>query len=283
MAKVKMPLLSGSAHGKIGEGLTFSKRKSGQQVRWQRNGIDRQTAGQLAQRATYQAGCTAWGTLSSGEKAVFNNRAVGRSYTGFNLFMKEYLLNPTILFFGGYSDNFNDNSIGAFWKTTGEENGVFEQNNRIEITHPASGAYSALVSNEKYNFTNRVCSIKLVDVGNQSLTEHEVCFRLRADESNGFFYSISSNAVNMFKITTAGGQEYLDSYSYSAENVVYLRFRSAGGNIYYEHSANGTDWTTDLTIANPVEITSLEATFETGAWAEVASGSYAYFDDFNIV
>ena len=48
-----------------------------------------QSLDQQAQRARYKAGFEAWRALTDAEKEVYNQRAVGKIYSGYNLYMKE--------------------------------------------------------------------------------------------------------------------------------------------------------------------------------------------------
>lgn len=50
------------------------------------------TETQQAQRAKYTAGALSWAPLSEAEKEVFKLRAFGQKMSGYNLFVKEYLL-----------------------------------------------------------------------------------------------------------------------------------------------------------------------------------------------
>ena len=68
MAKLTGPLLSESAHGTVGGVLTFSKRTSGNQVRYQRAQMDYENEPRAEQRARFWAAMQWWSTLSSDEK-----------------------------------------------------------------------------------------------------------------------------------------------------------------------------------------------------------------------
>ena len=94
MAKITGPLLSATASGKIGERLTFSQRKSGQQARFQRAQKDVVNDSHLLVRAKYSEACVAWGLLFNEEKQVYRNLAQGKPLTGFNQFVKAYMLDP---------------------------------------------------------------------------------------------------------------------------------------------------------------------------------------------
>lgn len=93
MAKVTGPLMSMTARGTIGERLTFSVRKTGQQVRFQRSNIDANTFDQKTNRVVYQDAVAEWNLLSVEEKNIWKAQAVGLGMTGFNIFVKDYYMN----------------------------------------------------------------------------------------------------------------------------------------------------------------------------------------------
>lgn len=64
--KVTAPLMSFTAHGTICKNLTFSLRKSGQQVRWQKKQKDVETPSRLAQRSEFLKCLTSWGMYDFG-------------------------------------------------------------------------------------------------------------------------------------------------------------------------------------------------------------------------
>ena len=71
MAKLVGPLLSLSAHGTLGKALTYSKRKSGAQVRFQRGQKDFVSAAREPVREAYQLGVELWNYLPADEKAYW--------------------------------------------------------------------------------------------------------------------------------------------------------------------------------------------------------------------
>jgi hypothetical protein len=93
MAKITGPLMSMTASGLVGARLVFSNKKTGQQVRFQRSNIDANSFDQKTNRAVYQDAVAEWNLLSAAEKKVWKDQAVGRSLTGFNLFIQDYYMN----------------------------------------------------------------------------------------------------------------------------------------------------------------------------------------------
>jgi len=83
--------MSARASGQIGERLVFSDRRSGQQARFQKAQKDVITSDRSVHRANYSAAVAAWNDLDQATKESFNILAVGKSFTGYNLFVKLYL------------------------------------------------------------------------------------------------------------------------------------------------------------------------------------------------
>lgn len=76
MAKLRHPLFSIDASGELGEALTYSKRKSGNQVRYQQKQPYANSALQGPIGIFFSSGLAAWATLSDADKLawhIFNN------------------------------------------------------------------------------------------------------------------------------------------------------------------------------------------------------------------
>jgi len=73
MAKLKGPLFSLAAHGRIGPRLTYSTRKSGAQVRIQNNQADVTTTNRTTQRDYFQEAYGKWNELNDAEKQQWND------------------------------------------------------------------------------------------------------------------------------------------------------------------------------------------------------------------
>jgi len=95
--------MSFSASGSLAQFITFSQRKSGQQVRWQKKQKDSQTENQLVQRNKLviasdsvrycEPGVIVPGNYIMGlDRDDLNSSAMGRSVSGYNLGIKENLV-----------------------------------------------------------------------------------------------------------------------------------------------------------------------------------------------
>ena len=71
MVKVFGPLHSDSASGTIATVLTFSKRASGQQCRYQRKQKDKITAPRTSQRFKFNQGLLLWQAMAQNEKNLW--------------------------------------------------------------------------------------------------------------------------------------------------------------------------------------------------------------------
>jgi hypothetical protein len=97
MAKCKGPLFSEEARGSLGDELTFSKRSSGQQVRFQRKQKEILPSWEQANnRSLYRLAVARWNSFTLAEKAVFQSEVTQTNLemSGFNLFVRHAMINP---------------------------------------------------------------------------------------------------------------------------------------------------------------------------------------------
>ena len=92
MPKVKGPLFSISAHGTMKGAITFQGSPSGPRVQKVPRHRDMRTAAQTSWRDFFVVGVTSWHELDAGSKAYYNTLAKGQGMTGYNLYMKLYLI-----------------------------------------------------------------------------------------------------------------------------------------------------------------------------------------------
>lgn len=72
MAKLNGPLLSYDAHGSVGRALTFSSRRSGPQVRFQKKQADVITTDRTTERNYFIEAYEHWNTLNANEQAQWD-------------------------------------------------------------------------------------------------------------------------------------------------------------------------------------------------------------------
>ena len=90
MVKTKGPLFSLEAHGKLGNVLNYSKKKSGSQVREFHYPKKKVTGAQWTQRHIIGMITARWQTLTDEEKATYvtSGKALSPPITGFNYFVR---------------------------------------------------------------------------------------------------------------------------------------------------------------------------------------------------
>jgi len=71
MAKLKGPLFSNDAHGSIGRPLTYSSKRSGRQVRFQKKQPDYENTARKVVRDAYRLAIELWNYLPANEKAYW--------------------------------------------------------------------------------------------------------------------------------------------------------------------------------------------------------------------
>ena len=73
MAKLNGPLFSLDAHGSVDRALTFSSRRSGPQVRFQKKQADVTTTDRTTQRSYFIEAYEHWNTLNAAEQKQWND------------------------------------------------------------------------------------------------------------------------------------------------------------------------------------------------------------------
>lgn len=124
MAKIEGPLMSLTAHGSVGPRLTFSSRKTGQQVRFQNRQVDVQSSAQLSQREKFLHAKKAWNNLTENQQEEYNQTTISErlNMTGFNYFVRQSMLNNII-----FEDTFESgnldlwSAVGAAWSASNEQ------------------------------------------------------------------------------------------------------------------------------------------------------------------
>lgn len=96
MVKIKGPLLSQDAHGTVANLLTYSRRKSGQQVRKTNQPLADPSAKQIGHRRLVFFIICQWRTMSDADKATWttNAKAAGNYLSGYHYFLQQALLDP---------------------------------------------------------------------------------------------------------------------------------------------------------------------------------------------
>ena len=104
MAKLIGPLHSVEAHGSVAKQIVF-KKTGGRNVAtvYSTPGSVKPfspNSSQQEKRATYGVAVGDWQNLTSDQKAVYDARAKGKNFSGWNLFLKEYIAGVFFSYYG---------------------------------------------------------------------------------------------------------------------------------------------------------------------------------------
>jgi hypothetical protein len=92
MAKVKGPLFGMSAHGTLGDVITFQDGVAGPRVMIVPKHGDKYSTGQSIVRASYFRVVSQWNALSPASKALYDTLAMAKAMTGYNLYIQMCML-----------------------------------------------------------------------------------------------------------------------------------------------------------------------------------------------
>lgn len=76
MAKLVAPLFSVGAHATLGKALTYSQRRSGSQVRFQKKQTDYETSARIIQRGYFQTASSWWHELTDAEQGEWHGEGL---------------------------------------------------------------------------------------------------------------------------------------------------------------------------------------------------------------
>lgn len=202
----------------------------------------------------------------------------GANNHGFDEFWFEDYVPPISALY----DDFNSGS--AKWNTyTGGGGSISFAGNQLRISHPATTAYpNVYIDPVRYDFTGGGVFVQLVDAGDQSITSHQALLKVALDGSNMLSFYVENGNIGALKVV-GGTQTNLGSTTYNQTAHRWLRIRESGGTIYFGTSPDGYTWTDQWSLANPFAVTAIRVELLSGAWQVEAAGSYATFDNFNIV
>jgi hypothetical protein len=176
------------------------------------------------------------------------------------------------------TDNFNDNSISASWTAGGDK--WLEQNNELEFTTLTGGCDAYFYSNSSYDLTGSQATLKIVDLGNQTIASYAFAFQLQGGTT--LYWRVKAGTIYAGYGNAFSGGTDLATASYVAATYKYLKIREASGTTYYDYSADGVSWTNFTSGANGSGITAKQVVIEVQSTAE-ASTTTAKVDDFNIL
>ena len=214
-------------------------------------------------------GAGAWGTGNGAPgMAVFDNFRVERNKALF----------PA-------TDNFNDNTQDMVRWTASVPAGatIFEQNQRLEITPPASTTgYAGYYANNTVDLTDARAAVEVVQ-STQQYYGIETYFTL-ADNATGSNLLFATGGGNFVLQDVTNGVRNRVVIPYDPVQHRFWRFRHnrANDTINWETSADNRTWVVRRTMARTFPITNLQTQLIAGKYTATTPTSTALFDNLKL-
>lgn len=222
MAKTTGPAMSIEARGSIGEGLTFSERKTGSQVRFQRKQKSPNTTLRAPVRLRYGQAVEAFRALTQEQKDALNLRAIPLHISGWNLFMKEFTNAPLPDIWTGDSD------LAYMWPLVSDGSflyGAFDiDHGRVVKVNPTT-----------------METVAICDIGDGTGYIESMSY------ANGFLFACSVDNGHIYKIDVSDMSIAYDfdmfgitgffPYGVNSDDYLYIWAQGVGGYVIYKYDS----------------------------------------------
>lgn len=273
MAKITGPLLSTTAHGSIGEELTYSHRKKINQVRFQKKQkLVLSTWGQADQKSMYRTICARWYSFTPAEKKVYEDETQEKklNMSGWNLFLQKALSNPyTYLGLAAYwtfnrtgfgtvldlSKNGNTGTLQPTWPSNAPEY-VTGKNTKLlnALQFDGINDYVNCGDDSSLNITDTVTVAVWLKVA-ENLEDYTYLFAKGSNGLGDYRVEISLSEKIRFGVRTSNGWEQAQKYDlapFIGQWVYYVGWWNGSVVKQYVNGAQVTSLGTTGTITTPV-------------------------------
>jgi RHS repeat-associated protein len=182
------------------------------------------------------------------------------------------------------ADDFNDNATDlSKWTVSLPAGGtVAEQNQRLELTPPASAAgYSGYVSRPNLDLTGGRASVEAIQT-TQLLGGIETYFTLTDPTTGNYLFFVTGGGGLLLQERTNGVIPPRTTLTYDAVQHRHWRIRhdEVADTVNWETSPDGVNWTTRRTSPRPFPLTNLQVHLFAGKYSAGVPASTAIFDNF---
>ncbi len=184
-----------------------------------------------------------------------------------------------------FYQDFNHGSVpdAGLWNPTGADSTQSTvASGQLQITHTATSQYNECDSRAQYNLTGQSTYINVQDAGNQALASHQTSFGVYADSSNKVYMTALNGNLQAYKVVAGVQTQVGSNVTYSSSTHAWWRIRESGGTTFWDTSTNGTVWTNQWSLANPITLTAVTCYAQSGCFSNEASGSHSYFNYWNL-
>ena len=251
-----------TANGEICVGLLASSNTGGQPV----------VAAPYAPIGSYHTGVNIYNTIASQALAAGTGSGVAQTFSAtitpiaWNAVQYSFLP-PSAAKMATLTDAFPGSAVDTTkWTAFPSAGGsVSVSGNVLSLTDTAStAAFSVLQSNASYDLTGSYLLASLASAGTQA-TNTLALMKVQADASNSVQILVQNGTLAAQHQVAGSFSALLGSVTYSATAHKWLRIREAGGTLFYEFSADGINWSTLYSEANPITLTALTASLQEGS------------------
>ncbi|MCU1455869.1 MAG: hypothetical protein JWN46_4015 [Acidimicrobiales bacterium] len=179
----------------------------------------------------------------------------------------------------GASDNFDTNTLDpARWTVVPSSSTIGVANQELQITHaPGSWTSGAVQSAAVYDQTGKSVQLQLKRAANDGLggsTFGETSAFLWIDATHYVSFFVASGTLTA-RVNQGSGEVNLNPSwpAYSASAMQWLRFREAGGTLYWEYASGATApgaWTVLASAPNPFSMQSVVLRIAAGSNTGIA-------------
>lgn len=147
------------------------------------------------------------------------------------------------------SDKFDDSSLNSsLWTLVSQTGGAVSETTSLNLSPNASTTASLVVeSSGQYDLTGSSAYVRAPEVVSMAGNISEQ-FSLKLDSSNKIYWQIENGSLHARK-KVAGTGTTIASVTYSSTDHQWLRIRESSGTVYWETSADATNWTQRATTS----------------------------------
>lgn len=183
------------------------------------------------------------------------------------------------------TDNFDDNSIDAKWTTSDSGSSVTsETNSQIEMALPSSATsadYASLRSVDTYDLTSSYAYVKITQAVSDTTAANQT-LTLYIDATHYVRWVIESGTIYA-QWRDGGGNTTVFSDTFDISTHTWWRISESAGDISWDTSADGDNWTNRGSYTTGLAITSMYAYLEAYTYQNETNPGTAIFDNFNVV
>jgi hypothetical protein len=183
----------------------------------------------------------------------------------------------------GPNDAFDTNSLDpSQWTITSSGSSVAAANQELEITHTGSSWTKGMVDSAQYDQTGHSLQVQVIraaNAGRGGSTFGETAVFVRKDATHYAYFFIAGGSLTAWVNRGAGEVNLTTGWpAYNSANMQWLRFREAGGTLYWEYSSSGTGpWTVLASTPDPFTMSGVRLRISAGS--NVNATDMAQFDN----